>query len=304
MNFDDSQKIHKTVLLQETINGLNIKDGGIYVDATCGFGGHSYEIAKKNPNGTLVVIDRDIFALETTKRNLENLSTKIFSYNGGFEDLDNILETFGIKRIDGIVFDLGVSSYQLDSSGRGFSFRKDEPLLMTMKENPTKDDVTAYDVVNTWSPESLESILYGFGEEKFARKIVAGIVSARDNKPIQTTHELVKVIEDSVPIWYRKSRLHPATRTFQAIRIAVNTELQSVEKALQVSTNFLNNGGKIAVISFHSLEDRIVKRFFKKLEDENIGKKLTKKPNIPSTSEISENPRSRSAKLRIFQKND
>lgn len=304
MYTSDSQKIHRTVLLKETIEGLSVKDGGVYVDATCGFGGHSREIAKQNPNGKLILIDRDVFALESAKKNLEDLQTEVFTYNGGYEDLERVLESFNIAEVDGIVFDLGVSSYQIDASGRGFSFKQDEPLKMTMKENPSEDDVTAYDVVNTWSAESLEAILTGFGEEMFSRKIVAGIVSARDKKPIETTFELVKIIESSIPLWHKKFKIHPATKTFQAIRMAVNTELQSLEQGLDISSKHLKSSGRIAVISFHSLEDRIVKRFFNNLEDEGLGMRITKKPIVPTDEEVSDNPRSRSAKLRVFQKND
>lgn len=294
--------MHKSVLLDEAIDSLCIKDGGIYVDGTCGFGGHSFEIAKRNEKGIVVVLDKDTFALGETVKKLSSLKTKTFSYNGGFEDMQKILESFSIKKVDGILLDLGISSYQLDSSKRGFTFRYDEDLLMTMKQDPTKEDLTAYDVVNTWSKDSLEAIISGFGEEKFYKRIVAGIVSARDISPIKTTSQLVEIIQNSVPGFYRKGKIHPATKTFQAIRMAVNGELSSLENFLSKVTDLLNTNGVVSIISFHSLEDRMVKRAFIDLEKRGLGTRITKKPIVPSSSEIKENPRSRSAKLRVFKK--
>ncbi len=303
---ENEKPIHISVLLEETINGLNIKKGGVYVDATCGFGGHSLEIAKRvSPDGTIIVFDKDSFALNTTKEKLSEVDNiNVLPYHGGFENIKKVLESMGVEKIDGIMFDLGVSSYQLDSSKRGFSFRYDEPLLMTLSDE-TKDIVTAYDVVNSWSEETLEVIIKVFGEERFYRRIVAGIVSARNKKPIETTFELKEIVENSIPyVARKKSKIHPATKTFQAIRIAVNQELTSLEDTLRDVVNILNKKGRMAVISFHSLEDRIVKNEFNNFEKSGLGKKITKKPIVPTEEEIIRNPRSRSAKLRIFEKND
>ncbi|MEK7104808.1 MAG: 16S rRNA (cytosine(1402)-N(4))-methyltransferase RsmH, partial [Patescibacteria group bacterium] len=211
--------------------------------------------------------------------------------------------------ISAIIFDLGLSSDQLENSGRGFSFMKDEPLLMTMKENPLPEDLTAIDIVNTWGEKSLADIIYGYGEEKFSRRIARGIVEARVKNKIETTWDLIKVIENNVPIAYRKGhakgrarRLHCATKTFQALRIAVNDELGALQTGLEKGFKVLNRGGRMAVISFHSLEDRIVKRFYKEKQKKGEVILINKKPIIPKKEEIKNNPRSRSAKLRILEK--
>ncbi len=203
---------------------------------------------------------------------------------------------------DAIIFDLGVSSDQLENSGRGFSFLKDEPLLMTLKANSSPEDLTAKDVVNNWSEENLADIIYGYGEERWSRKIARGIVEARQNGEIRTTGELTGIVEKSVPVRYRKGRIHPATRTFQAIRIAVNDELRALEEGLTKGFEVLKKEGRMAVVSFHSLEDRVVKRFYQNKEREGEAKLVNKKPITPSGEEIRENRRSRSGKLRILEK--
>ena len=318
--------VHRTVLLHEVIDGLLApKKAGnknlVVVDATFGGGGHSLEICKKYPSVKIIALDQDKSALDRGKEKFSDC--KISFHNVNFRDLDKVLDeevdpvrsrpldyesaTVTLGRpasngIDGIIFDLGLSSDQLEVSGRGFSFLKDEPLLMTMKRNPDPEDVTAYDVVNTWGEENLADIIYGYGEEKFAKRIARGIVEARKKSEIKTTFDLVKIISDAVPAIYRRGRLHFATRTFQAIRIAVNDELGALAMGLEKGFKFLKSGGRIAVISFHSLEDRVVKKFFKNKEEAGEGKRVNKKIIIPSESEIKDNPRARSAKLRIIEK--
>src|SRR3990170_6059490 len=321
---NDMESVHKTVLLQETIDGLNLKNNSVVVDATFGGGGHSLEILLRNPNTKVIAIDQDSTVWERVKEKFKGLENRISFTNKNFRDIDKLenidpvrsrpLEhesaTITLGRpasngIDGIIFDLGLSSDQLENSGRGFSFMKDEPLLMQMKssakENPSPEDVTALDVVNTWSEKSLADIIYGYGEEKFSRKIAKGIVEARNQKKIETTFELVKIISKSVPGVYKRGRLHYATKTFQAIRIAVNDELEALAEGLNKGFEALKVGGKMSVISFHSLEDRIVKRFYKKQASEWKAKLINKKPIKASAEEIKNNPRSRSAKLRILE---
>jgi 16S rRNA (cytosine1402-N4)-methyltransferase len=287
--------IHKTVLLNETIEGLNLdsKKESFVLDATFGGGGHSKEILERYPKAKILALDQD-------KNVFKDFFDKRISFkNINFRDLNKALED---KKVDGIIFDLGLSSDQLEHSGRGFSFMKDEPLLMTMKENPLPEDLTAIDVVNGWSEENLANIIYGYGEERFSRRIAKGIVEARKKKKIETTGELVKIIGDSVPSVYKRGRMHFATRTFQALRIAVNDELGALEKGLEKGFEFLKVGGRMSVITFHSLEDRIVKKFYKQRQTEEKAKLINKKPITPQQEEIKNNPRSRSAKLRILEK--
>jgi len=291
-----SESIHKTVLLNETIEGLGFSRSltsgkKIILDATFGGGGHSKEILKRFPNVKIIALDQD-------KSVSKNISDKRISFkNINFRDLDKVPEKY-----DAIIFDLGLSSDQLENSGRGFSFMKNEPLLMTMKENPLLEDLTARDIVNTWSEKSLADIIYGYGEEKFSRRIAKGIIEARERSKIETTEDLVKIIEKSVPAIYKRGKLHFATKTFQALRIAVNDELGALQIGLGKGFEVLNKGGRMAVISFHSLEDRIVKKFYKEKKEGNKAILINKKPIIPTTQEIKNNPRSRSAKLRILEK--
>ena len=301
------QSIHRTVLLNETIDGLlaslKLNKGEnekfIVVDATFGGGGHSLEICRKYPSVKIIALDQDknVFTEGDKFKNCN-----ISFVNDNFRNIDKVLVKTKVGEVDGIIFDLGLSSDQLENSGRGFSFLKDEPLLMTMKENPSREDLTAKEIVNTWSEESLADIIHGYGEERFARRIAKGVVETRVKKKIESSFDLVKVINDNVPVAYRMGRLPPATRTFQALRIAVNDELGALKNGLEKGFKFLKKGGRMSVISFHSLEDRIVKRFYKAKEKEEKAKLINKKPFTPSIEEIRNNNRSRSAKLRILER--
>lgn len=292
--------VHKSVLLNETIEGLNLEKGGSVLDATFGGGGHSLEILKRYKNVKVVAMDQDKGVWEVAKDRFKDLNIKF--YNENFRNLDKALKNEGIREVDAVLFDLGLSSDQLESSLRGFSFMKDEPLLMTMKEDPLKADLTAKDIVNSWSEENLEKIIRGYGEENFAGRIARGIVEARKIKEIESTLELVEIIRNVVPAFYRKGKTHFATKTFQAIRMAVNDELGALKEGLEKGVRVLKSGGRIGVISFHSGEDRAVKRFFIQKVKEGIIKLINKKPIIPSKSELKENKRARSAKLRIIEK--
>lgn len=293
------QSIHKTVLLNETIEGLNLGKGAIVVDGTFGGGGHSRLLCEKYPDARVIALDQD---MNVIKEGAMNPVGNITFVNTNFRNLDEVLQKENIEKVDGIILDLGLSSDQLESSGRGFSFMRGEPLLMTMKENPRPEDVTAKDIVNTWEEKNLADIIYGYGEEQFSRRIAKGIVEARKNMEIKTTADLVKIVEESVPNFYRKGKIHPATKTFQALRIAVNDELGALNEGLEKGFEALKSGGRLSVISFHSLEDRIVKRFYKDKVKEEKGNLINKKPIVPSKEEIKNNNRSRSAKLRIIQK--
>jgi len=297
------ESIHRTVLLKETIDGLNLpKEKAIVLDGTFGGGGHSLEICKKYPNVKIIALDQDKSAFEKAENKFKNLNCKIYFYNINFKNLAEALEKEGIKEVDGIIFDLGLSSDQLENSGRGFSFKKDEPLLMTMKENPSYEDLTAIDVVNNWSEENLANIIYGYGEEKYSRRIAKGIIEARKQKEIKTSFDLVEIIRKAVPAGYKNGRLHFATKSFQAIRIAVNDELGVLKQGLEEGFKVLKKGGRISTISFHSLEDRIVKNFYREKVKEGKASLINKKPILASREEEKENPRSRSAKLRIIEK--
>ncbi len=287
------QSIHKTVLLNEAIEGLNLDSSKVVIDGTFGGGGHSRKICDTYPGINIIAIDQDQGALERGKELMKGCNVTFLHRN--FRELADL-------EADAILLDIGLSSDQLDNSGRGFSFLKDEPLLMTMKENPSSEDLTAYDVVNTWEEKSLADIIFGYGEEKFSRKIAKAIVDAREMAEIKTTFDLVKVIEGAVGKAYKRQRIHPATRTFQALRIAVNDELGALTMGLRNGFEVLKSGGRLAVISFHSLEDRIVKKFFKAKVDEGEGKLVNKKIILASPEEIKNNSRSRSAKLRIIEK--
>lgn len=297
------ESVHISVLLKESIEGLNLKDNSIYVDATFGGGGHTREILLNTKNSKVIAFDQDSGALTRAKQNIKGLEDRIIFKNLNFRDIDKMEEDLKEgQEISGILFDLGISSDQLDISGRGFSFLRDEPLLMTMKENPNEEDLTAYEIVNTWEEASLADIIYGYGEERYARRIAKNIVENRKIKEIKTTFDLVKIIEESVPNQYKKGKINPATKTFQALRIAVNDELRTLEEALAKSLEIVKKDGRISVITFHSLEDRIVKNFFRDKAKEGKLVLVNKKPIIPSTDEIKNNKRSRSAKLRVIQK--
>ncbi|WP_040211934.1 16S rRNA (cytosine(1402)-N(4))-methyltransferase RsmH [Clostridium polynesiense] len=305
---------HISVLLQECIDALNIKEDGIYVDCTMGGAGHSSEIVKRlSPEGRLIGIDQDIEALNAAKKRLNTFKNIVYVHDN-FYNIDNVLTSLGISEVDGILMDLGVSSYQLDNHERGFSYMNDAALDMRMNKS---SDFSAYNVVNEYSEEELTKILYEFGEEKFSKRIANFIVKSRKDAPIETTFELVDIIKAAIPAKARREGPHPAKRTFQAIRIEVNKELEILNKSIEDSINRLRSNGRIAIITFHSLEDRIVKNMFRKLESpcncppefpicicnkKPVIKVLTRKPMEPSEEEVEANPRSRSAKLRIAEK--
>ncbi|MCH5206034.1 MAG: 16S rRNA (cytosine(1402)-N(4))-methyltransferase RsmH [Oscillospiraceae bacterium] len=301
---------HTTVLLKETVEGALGDPKGIYADLTAGGGGHSLELAKRLSGGRLICFDRDKEAIEAAGGRLKGYPVTFVQRN--FKDLGEVLDELGIEALDGIIADLGVSSHQLDDAKRGFSFHNDAPLDMRM----SGEGLSAREVVNEYSFEELRRILYDYGEEKYAPKIAQGIAEARELSPIETTAELAEIIKKSVPAAYRREK-NPCRKSFQAIRIEVNGELDALETALTAGFERLKVGGKMAIITFHSLEDRIVKNRFKEFCTGCIcppefpvcvcgrlprGQAVTKKPVTPSEQELSENPRSRSAKLRVIEK--
>ena len=305
---------HVSVLLWECIDGLNIKPDGIYVDGTLGGAGHSSEIVKRLENGRHIGIDRDPVALKAAGARLEPWADKVTLVHSNFCEIKQVLDDLNIEGVDGILLDLGVSSPQLDDGARGFSYMADAPLDMRMNN---EDPLTAHDVVNTWSYEELKRILYDYGEERYAPQIASAICRKREAKPIETTLELVDVIRSAMPPAALREKQHPAKRSFQAIRIAVNDELGSVEKVMRDAIPTLNQGGRLAVITFHSLEDRIVKNAMAAAAKGCTcppsfpvcvcGKKpqvklITRKPIVSGDEELEVNPRARSAKLRICEK--
>lgn len=295
--------MHIPVLLDECLNGLAIKEHGTYVDCTTNRGGHSKEIAKKlGKDGTLVCVDLDENALKEARAALEGNANgpKIHFIKSNFRHLESILKDLKITRVDGVLADLGVSSQELDEARRGFSFRYDEPLLMTFDVKPEEDATTAFDIVNFWSESTIADVLYGFADERYARKIAHAIVTARVTSPIKTTFELVSVISSAVPAMYKHRKIHFATKTFQALRIATNDELGSINDLMDALPNVLASGGRACVITFHSTEDRVVKTKLR-----NYGealKAITKKPIMPTQEELTNNVRARSAKLRIVER--
>lgn len=295
---------HIPVLLDESINGLFIKKGDVVVDGTLGGGGHTKEIIKLfNKDVKVIGLDLDVDAKNRAEKAIGDTPSLFTFVNRGFQDIDKVLKDLDIEKVDKILLDLGISSFQLEVAGRGFSFQKDEPLLMTMRKVGDDDiDLTARDIVNTWDEETLADIIYGFGEEKYSRKIAKKIVERRLEKKIETTFDLVKIIDEAVGKNYRGMRIHPATRTFQALRIATNSELSNLEQVIEKGFDCLSKGGRMAIITFHSLEDRMVKKAFIELKNNSKANILTKKPIIPSEEEIKLNPRSRSAKLRLIEK--
>ncbi len=294
---------HISVLLSESIDSLEIVAGDIVLDGTLGGGGHTKEIIRRFGSTVKVIgIDLDSDALVRAEEEIKDMDHDTVFKVGAFQDSDIILDELNIAKVDKVLLDLGLSSFQIDISGRGFSFLRDEPLLMTLKKDPKEDDITAIQIVNNWKEETLADIIYGFGEEKYARRIAKAIVEQRLLKKIETTKDLRDIIQNAVGGFYKKSKIHASTRTFQAIRIAVNTELPAIEIALEKLWDRLSPGGRIAVIAFHSLEDRIVKNFFRKMANEEKGILINKKPIIPKDDEIISNPRSRSSKLRTIKK--
>ena len=297
--------MHISVLLKESTEFLNPESGDVILDATINGGGHSEEILKLiEEKGRLIGIDQDGEVLNKLKEKWKDRKNVLLAKDN-FRNLDKVLESLKIEKINGALFDIGISSSQIDESGRGFSFQKDEPLLMTMKSEIEQGDLTAKEIVNNWSEKDLADVIWKYGEERFSRRIAKGIARRREAKKFETTAELVDAIRESVPSFYRNSRkINCATRTFQALRIAVNDELGALKDGMEKSWDFLQEGGRLAVISFHSLEDRIVKNYFRELAAKGEGKILTKKPIIPSEEEVKNNPRSRSAKLRAIEKYD
>lgn len=306
--------LHIPVLLKETIEALNIDPHGLYVDGTLGRGGHSRAILEKLTDGRLIAIDRDQTAIDDCRRRLCEFNDKITYVHGNFRDIKSILNDAGDAQVDGMLFDLGVSSPQLDEAERGFSYMHDAPLDMRMDKTAA---VTAKDVVNTWPEDELRRIFFEYGEERYAARIAAGIVRRRKEAPIETTFELVDAIKSSMPAQALREKQHPAKRTFQAIRIAVNDELDSISDMLSDAADCLKSGGRIAVISFHSLEDRIVKNLFNSKEKgctcppdfpvcvcgfKQTMKVITRKPIVAGKKELEINPRARSAKLRVAEK--
>ena len=305
---------HKSVLLTETIEGLQIRPDGIYVDGTLGGGGHSYEIAKRLTDGRLIGIDQDQAAIEAAGMRLSPFGDKVTIVRSNYRNTREVLSELGIEKIDGMILDLGVSSYQFDTKERGFSYRFDSPLDMRMD---TRQSFSAKEIVNGYSEMELYHVIRDYGEDKFAKNIAKHIVMARKKKPVETTGELCEIIKAAIPAKIRAEGGHPAKRTFQAIRIECNKELEVLRESLGTLIELLNPGGRLCIITFHSLEDRIVKAAFKKAENPCIcppnfpvctcgrvsqGKVVTGKPILPGEEEVSENPRAASAKLRIFEK--
>lgn len=305
---------HKSVLLNETIDGLNIKPDGIYVDGTLGGGGHAYEVCRRlGEKGSIIGIDQDAAAIEAASARLKDFGEKVTIVRSNYCDMKSKLHELGIDKVDGIVLDLGVSSYQLDTAERGFSYREDAPLDMRMD---TRQKMTARDIVNDYTEADLYRVIRDYGEDKFAKNIAKHIVQARAVKPVETTAELSEIIRASIPMKFQKKFGHPAKRTFQAIRIELNRELDVLRDSLDDMIDLLNPGGRLCIITFHSLEDRIVKSAFRKNENpctcppdfpvcvcgkKSKGSIITKKPILPSEEELEYNSRSKSAKLRIFE---
>jgi 16S rRNA (cytosine1402-N4)-methyltransferase len=306
---------HKSVLLDESIEALNIKPDGIYVDGTLGGGGHSYEICRRlSEKGRLIGIDQDADAIAAATRRLGEFKDRVMIVRSNYCDMRRELGKLGITSVDGVILDLGVSSYQLDTAERGFTYREDAPLDMRMDQ---RQSLTAKDIVNEYSEMELYRIIRDYGEDKFAKNIAKHIVNARKEKKLETTGELIHVIKAAIPMKIRATGGHPAKKTFQAIRIELNRELEVLENSLEDMVDLLNDEGRLSVITFHSLEDRIVKNKFRYLENpcscpkefpvcvcgkKPKGRVITRKPIIPSAQEIEENSRAKSSKLRVFER--
>ena len=306
---------HKSVLLMETVDSLNVKPDGIYVDGTLGGGGHAYEVSRRlGENGRLIGIDQDADAIAAATERLLPFKDKVTIVRSNYKNIREVLFNLGIEKVDGIYLDLGVSSYQLDTADRGFSYREDAPLDMRMDQ---RQSLTARDIVNDYSEMELFHIIRDYGEEKFAKNIAKHIVNKRKESPIETTGQLIEVIKGAIPMKVRAVGGHPAKKTFQAIRIECNRELDVLKDSIDAMIDLLNPGGRLCIITFHSLEDRIVKRAFKKNENPctcppnfpvcvcgNVskGKQLTRKPIIPGEEELEYNKRAKSSKLRVFER--
>ena len=294
---------HETVLLKETVDGLNLKSGAVVFDGTLGGGGHSAYLAEKfGPQVRIIAVDRDREAIDRADERLKALKANYTLILSDYRNLDQVLSEQKVERVDGIILDLGLSSNQLDESGRGFSFKNAEPLFMTFASPTDKPVVTAQTILNSWAQETIADIIYAYGDERYAKRIAKKIVEARDEKEISTTSDLVEIVRHAVPAVYRKGKIHFATKTFQAIRIAVNDELGALQDGLAKGFDKLRIGGRMSIISFHSGEDRIVKNYFRDKAKEKKAILINKKPIGPTEEEIRKNPRSRSAKLRIIEK--
>ncbi len=291
---------HQAVLIREAAEGLNLEPGDTILDATVGGAGHALEVLPRIlPGGRLIGIDQDSMAIELARQALRNFKNSAILVNSNFRNLDKVLKDLGIDRIGGALFDLGISSYQLEDASRGFGIKVESRLDMRMD---TRSHLSAFDVVNRMSERELADIIFKFGEEPFARRIARAIAQERARHPISSTKELARITAGAIRIRRRRQKIHPATRTFQAIRIYVNDELGALEEGLEKAIGHLDPSARVVVISFHSLEDRIVKETFKKMQEQGILKTITKKPVTPSRAEILLNPRSRSAKLRVAEK--
>lgn len=306
---------HVSVLLEETIDSLNIKPDGIYVDGTLGGGGHSLEICKRlGPNGRLIGIDQDMDAIKAATERLKDYNDKVTIVHSNYQDIDSVLRDLSISGVDGIVLDLGVSSYQLDNVERGFTYREDTPLDMRMDQS---QPMTAKDIVNEYSEQELYHVIRDYGEDSFAKNIAKHIVRARQDKPIETTGELNEIIRAAIPAKVRQGGGHPSKKTFQALRIELNKELDVLEQSIDKMIELLKPEGRLSIITFHSLEDRIVKNIFRKNMNPcicppefpvctcgraSMGKVITRKPIIPDEEEIEFNKRAKSSKLRVFER--
>ena len=306
---------HKSVLLYETVDSLNIKPDGIYVDGTLGGGGHAYEVCRRlGEHGRLIGIDQDADAIAAATKRLEPFADKVTVVRSNYENIASVLHELGIEKVDGIYLDLGVSSYQLDTASRGFTYREDAPLDMRMDQRNTQ---TAADIVNTYSEMELYRIIRDYGEDRFAKNIAKHIVRQRQEKPYETTGELIETIKAAIPAKIRATGGHPAKRTFQAIRIELNHELDVLNCSIDTMIDLLNPGGRLSIITFHSLEDRIVKKRFRDNENPCIcppefpvcmcgrkskGTVITRKPIVPGEEELEYNKRSKSSKLRVFER--
>lgn len=306
---------HASVLLNETIDSLNIKPDGIYVDGTLGGGGHSFEICKRlGDGGRLIGIDQDLDAIAAATERLQPYKDKVTIVHSNYQDIDSVLKGLSISGVDGIVLDLGVSSYQLDNVDRGFTYREDTPLDMRMDQT---QPMTAKDIVNDYSEMELYRVIRDYGEEQFAKNIAKHIVRARLDKPIETTGELNEIIKAAIPAKLRQGTGHPSKKTFQAIRIELNHELDVLEQSLDTMIKLLNPGGRLSIITFHSLEDRIVKTIYRRNMNPctcppsfpvctcgkvSVGKVVTRKPIVPSEQELADNKRAKSSKLRVFER--
>ena len=305
---------HKSVLLHETVDSLQVEPDGIYVDGTLGGGGHAFEVCKKLTTGRLIGIDQDRDAILAASKRLSVYGEKVSIVRDNYRNISSVLQQVGVEKADGIYLDLGVSSYQFDAPERGFSYREEAKLDMRMDD---RNPMTAYDIVNTYSEKELFRIIRDYGEDKFAQNIAKHICLEREKKPVETTTELAEIVRQSIPMKMRLTGGHPAKRTFQAIRIELNDELGVLKESIDTMIDLLSPGGRLSIITFHSLEDRIVKEAFRRNENPcqcppsfpvcvcgkvSQGSVITKKPVLPSDEELEENPRSASAKLRVFEK--